>query len=46
MATAPSTITTYSSDRPPLMLKPPFETLSGSKVPMEPPVTPGFRSAR
>ena len=28
------------------MLKPPLDTLSGSKVPIEPPRTPGFNSAR
>ena len=36
MATAPSTMTTYSSARPPLMLNPPFDTLSGSKDPIGP----------
>ena len=43
---AASTTTLYSSARPPLMEKPPLETLSGSKVPMEPPRTPGLRRAR
>ena len=46
VATAPSTMTTYSSARAPLMLKPPLLTLSGSKVPIEPPMTPGLSSAR
>ncbi len=46
VATAPSTITTYSSARLPLMLKPPLETLSGSNVPIEPPATPGLSNAR
>ena len=46
VATAPSTVTTYSSERPPFMLKPPLLTLSGSKVPIAPPCTPGFKSAR
>ena len=46
VAMAPSTITTYSSSRAPLMLKLPFVTLSGEKLLIKPPRTPGFRSAR
>ena len=46
VATAPSIVTRYSSSRPPLMLKLPLLTLSGSNVPMVPPRTPGFSEAR